>query len=84
MVIYIYEGLFCVNCEEYKAIFAFELINVDVATLSIFNFPYLFIIFFLFTYFWISDGVIPLSIVENLIKSECLIYLFFIFFFCGC
>ena len=84
MVIYIYEGLYCVNYEEYETIFAFELINVDVATLSIFNFPYLFIIFFLFTYFWISDGVIPLSIVENLIKSECLIYLFFLFFFCGC
>ena len=43
---HIYEGLYCVNCEECKAIFTFELINVDVATLSIFNFPYLFIIFF--------------------------------------
>ena len=31
----------------------FELVNVDVATLSKFNIPYLRIVF-LFTYFWIS------------------------------
>ena len=36
--------------------------------------------FFLFTYFWISDGVIPLSLIENLIKSECLF--FFLFLWC--
>ena len=29
-----YEGLYCVNCEEYKVIFAFGLVTVDVATLS--------------------------------------------------
>ena len=50
--------------------FAFELVNVDVATLSKFNFPYLLIVF-LFTYFSIDYGVIALSIVENLIKTEC-------------
>ena len=59
-------------------IFAFELVNVDVATLSKFNFPYL-LIDFLFTYFLIDYGVIALSIVENLIKTEC-----FFFFFGGC
>ena len=59
-------------------IFAFELVNVDVATLSKFNFPYL-LIDFLFTYFLIDYGVIALSIVENLIKIVCVIFLFFIF-----
>ena len=59
-------------------IFAFELVNVDVATLSKFNFPYL-LIDFLFTYFLIDYGVIALSIVENLIKTEC----FFFFFLVG-
>ena len=48
--------------------FAFELVNVDVATLSKFNFPCL-LIDFLFTYFLIDYGVIALSIVEYLIKS---------------
>ena len=47
--IYIYEGFYCVYCEEYQEIFAFELVNVDVATLSKFNFPYLLIVF-IFTY----------------------------------
>ena len=54
--------------------FAFELVNVDVATLSKFNFPYL-LIDFLFTYFLIDCGVIALSIVENLIKTECFFFL---------
>ena len=44
-----YEGLYCVNCEEYKVIFAFELVNVDLTTLSKFNFPYQ-LIAFLFLY----------------------------------
>ena len=66
-----YEGLYRVNREEYNVFFfAFELVNVDVATLSKFNFPYL-LIDFLFTYFLIDYGVIALSIVENLIKTEC-------------
>ena len=74
-----YEGLYRVNCEEYNMFFfAFELVNVDVATLSKFNFPYL-LFDFLFTYFLIDYGVIALSIVENLIKTEC-----FFFFFDGC
>ena len=60
--------------------FAFELVNVDVATLSKFNIPYLLIVF-LFTYLLIDYGVIALSIVENLIKTECS---FFFFFFGGC
>ena len=47
--IYIYEGFYCVYCEEYQEIFAFELVSVDVATLSKFNFPYLLIVF-IFTY----------------------------------
>ena len=47
--IYIYEGFYCVYCEEYQEIFAFELVNMDVATLSKFNFPYLLIVF-IFTY----------------------------------
>ena len=59
---------------------AFELVNVDVATLSKFNFPYLLIVF-LFTYLLIDYGVIALSIVENLIKTECF---FFFFLFGGC
>jgi len=29
-----YEGLYCVNCEEYKVVFLFEVVNVDVTTLS--------------------------------------------------
>ena len=74
-----YEGLCRVNCEEYNVFFfAFELVNVAVATLSKFNFPYL-LIDFLFTYFLIDYGVIELSIVENFTKTEC-----FFFFFCGC
>ena len=48
--------------------FAFELLNVDLATISKFNFPYLLIVL-LFTYFLIDYGVIALSIVEYLIKS---------------
>ena len=56
----------------------FELVNVDVATFSKFNFPYLRIVF-LFTYFWIGDGVIALSIVEYLIKSG-YFYFYFLFF----
>ena len=46
---YIYEGIYCVYCEKYQVTFAFELVNVDVATLSKFNFPYLLIVF-IFTY----------------------------------
>ena len=70
-----YEGLYRVNREEYNVFFfAFELVNVDVATLSKFNFPYL-LINFLFTYFLIDYGVIALSIVENLIKTECFFFL---------
>ena len=53
--------------------FAFELVNVDVATLYKFNFPYLLIVL-LFTYFLIDYGVIALSIVENLIKTECFFF----------
>ena len=60
--------------------FAFELVNVDVATLSKFNFPCL-LIDFLFTYFLIDYGVIALSIVENLIKTECFFFFLFSFFF---
>ena len=45
--IYIHEGFYCVYCEEYQEIFAFELVSVDVATLSKFNFPYLLIVFIL-------------------------------------
>ena len=54
---------------------ASELVNVDVATLSKFNFPYLLIVF-LFTYILIDYGVIALSIVENLIKTECSFFFF--------
>ena len=70
-----YEGLYRVNCDSIMCFFAFEHVNLYVAALSKFNFPYLLIVL-LFTYFLIDYGVIALSIVENLIKTE-----FFFFFF---
>ena len=41
-----YEGLYRVNLRSMTCFFAFELVNVNAATLSKFNFPYLLIIFF--------------------------------------
>lgn len=40
-----YEGLYCVNCEEYKVVFAWGVVMVDVATIEVSSFFFLLINF---------------------------------------